>query len=65
MVLRKMFGPKRDDVTGECRKLYNEELIGLYFSTNIVRMIKSRRIKWTGHVTHRGEGVHRVLVRKP
>jgi len=49
-VLRKIFGPKRDEVTGEWRKLHNEELYDLYFSPNIIRVIKSRRIKWTGYV---------------
>jgi len=66
-VLRKTFGPKRDEVTGEWRKLHNEELNDLYSSPNIVRVIKSRRIRWTGHVTRMGEGrgVYRVLVGKP
>jgi hypothetical protein len=53
-VLR-IFGPKRDEVTGGCRKLHNEELNGLYCSTNIVWVIKSRRIRWVGHVARMGE----------
>ena len=65
-VLRRIFEPKRDKVTGEWRKLHNEELNDLY-SPNIVRLIKSRRIRWAGHVarTGKGRGVHRVLVGKP
>jgi hypothetical protein len=47
-VLRRIFGPKRDEVTGEWRKLHNEELNGLYSVSNIVRVIKSRRMRWTG-----------------
>jgi len=50
MVLRRIFGPRRDQVTGEWRRLHNEELNGLYPSPNIVRVIKSRRMRWTGHV---------------
>jgi len=67
MVLRRIFGPRRDGVTGEWRRLYNEELNDLYSSPNIVRVIKSRRMKWAGHVTRMGEvrGVCRVLVGKP
>jgi len=63
-VLRKIFGPKRDEVTGECRKLHNEDLNILYPSPNIVRVIKSRRMRWAGHVACMGErrGVYRVLV---
>ena len=53
-VLRRIFGPKRDEVTGEWRKLYNEELKGLYSSPNIVRVIKSRRMRWAGHVARIG-----------
>ena len=65
-VLRRLFGPKRDEVTGEWRKLHNEELSDLYSLPNIVRVVKSRRIRWAGHVTRMGEGrdVHRVLVGK-
>jgi len=56
MVLRRIFGPKRDEVTGEWRKLHNEELKDLYSSPNIVQVIKSRRMRWTGHVARVGEG---------
>jgi hypothetical protein len=55
-VLRRIFGPKRDEVTGEWRKLHNEELHGLYSSPNIVRVIKSRRMRWAGHVARIGVG---------
>jgi hypothetical protein len=60
-VLRRVFGPKRDEVTGEWRKLHNEELSELYSLPNIVRVVKSRRIRWAGHVARMGEerGVHR------
>jgi hypothetical protein len=55
-VLRRIFGPKRDEVTGECMKLHNEELHNLYSSPDIIRQVKSRRMRWAGHVTHgRGE----------
>ena len=66
-VLRRVFGSKRDEVTGERRKLHNEELRDLYSLLNIVRVVKSRRMRWAGHVAHMGEGkgVHRVLVGKP
>jgi hypothetical protein len=66
-VLRGIFGPKRDEVTGEWRKLHSGELHNLYASTNIVRQIKSRRMRWAGHVARMGEGrnVYRVLVGKP
>jgi len=65
-VLRKVFGPKRDDVTGKWRKLHNEDLNDLYSLPNIVRVLKSRRMRWAGHVALMGEdrGVHRLLVRK-
>ena len=65
-VLRRIFGPKRDGVTGEWRKLHNEELNDLYSSPNIVRVIKSRRMRWAEHVVRMGErrGVYRVLVGK-
>jgi hypothetical protein len=53
-VQRRTFGPKRDEVIGSCRKLHNEELHGLYSSPNII-MIKSRRMKWAGHVAHMRE----------
>ena len=66
-MLRRIFGSKRNEVAGEWRKLHNEELNGLYCSTNIFRVIKSRRMKWAGHVARMGErrGVHRDLVGKP
>jgi hypothetical protein len=66
-VLRRIFEPKRDEVTGEWRKPHNEELDDLYSSPTIVRVIKSRRIRWTVHVARIGEGrgVSRVLVGKP
>jgi hypothetical protein len=66
-VLRRVFGPQRDERTGEWRKLHNEELNDLYSSPHIVRVVKSRRMRWAGHVARMGEerGVHRVLVRKP
>ena len=67
MVLRRIFGPRRDVVTGEWRRLHNEELNVLDSSPNIVRVIKSRRMRWAGHVARMGEqmGVYRVLVGKP
>jgi hypothetical protein len=55
-VLRKIFGPKRDEVTGEWRRLHNEELYGLYSSSNIIRVIKPRIMRWAGHVAHMEEG---------
>jgi len=66
-VLRRIFGPKRAEVTGEWRKLHNEELRDLYTLPNIVRVVKSRRMRWAGHVARMGKGsvVHRVLVGKP
>jgi hypothetical protein len=66
-VLRRIFGPKRDEVTGEWRKLHNEELHALYSSLNILLVIKSRRMRWPVHVARMGEerGVYRVLVGKP
>jgi hypothetical protein len=54
-VLRRIFGPKRDEVTGEWRKSHNEELHILYSSPNIIRQIKSRRMRWAGHVARMGE----------
>ena len=65
-LLRRIFGSKWDEVTGEWRKLHNEELNELYLSPNIVRVIKSRRLRWAGHVARMGErrGVCRVLVGK-
>ena len=67
MVFRIIFGPGRDEVTGEWRRLHNEELNDLYCSPNIVWVIKSRRMRWAGHVARMGEerGVYRVLVGKP
>jgi hypothetical protein len=66
-VLRRIFGPKRDEVTKERRKLHSGELHNLYSSPDIIRQIKSRRIRWVGHVARMGEGrnVYRVLVGKP
>ena len=66
-VLRRVFGPKRNEVTGEWRKLHNEELRDLYSLSNIVRVVKSKRMRWAGRVLRLGEGrgVHRVLVGKP
>ena len=55
-VLRRIFGPKRDEVSGEWRKLHNEELSYLYTLPNIVRVVKSRRMRWTGHVARMGKG---------
>jgi len=65
-VLR-IFGPKRDEVKREWRKLHNEELNDLYSSSNIVRVMKSRRMRWAGHVARMGErrGVYRALVGNP
>jgi len=65
-VLRRILGPRRDEVTGEWRRLHNEELNDLYSSPNIVWMIKSRRMRWAGHVARMDEerGVYRVLVGK-
>ena len=66
MVLWRIFGPRREEVTGEWRRLHNEELNYLYSSPNIVRVIKSRRMRWAGHVARMGEemGAYRVLVGK-
>ena len=66
-VLRRVFGPKKDEVTWEWRKLHNEELRDLYSLPNIVWVVKSRRMRWVGYVARMGEGrgVHRVLVGKP
>jgi hypothetical protein len=66
-VLRRIFGPKRDEVTGGWRKLHNEELHGLYSSPSIIRIIKSRMMRWAGHTMRMGEkrNVYRLLVQKP
>jgi hypothetical protein len=66
-VLRRVFEPKRDRVTGVWRKLHNEELHNLYSSPSIIRIIKSRRMRWAGHVAHMGEkrNVYRLFVGKP
>jgi hypothetical protein len=66
-MLRRMFGPKRDEVTGEWRKLYNEELNNLYSSSTIIMVIKLRRMRWTGHVARMMErrDAYRVSVGKP
>jgi len=66
-VLRRIFGPMRDEVIGEWRKLHNEELNELYCSPNTMRVIQSRRMRWAGHVARTGEerGVYRVLVGEP
>ena len=66
-VLRRIFGPKRDGVTGDWRKLHKEELNDLYSSPNIARVTKSRRMRWAAHVARMEEGrdVHKVLVGKP
>jgi hypothetical protein len=65
-VLRKVFGPKRDEITGEWRKLHSEELHVLYSSSDMVRQIRSRRMWWAGYVARMGEErkVYRSLVRK-
>jgi hypothetical protein len=66
-VLRRIFGPKRDGVTGGWRKLHNDGLHNLYSSPSIIRIIKSRRMRWAEHVARMGEerNVHRLLVGKP
>jgi hypothetical protein len=66
-VLKRIFGPKRDEVTGEWRKLHNQELHLLYSSPNIIKQIKSRGMRWAGHVARMGEErkVYRVSVGKP
>jgi hypothetical protein len=66
-VLRRIFGPKRDEETGGWRKLHNEELHNLYTSPSIIRIIKSRRMRWVGHVARMGHkrNAYRILVGKP
>jgi hypothetical protein len=66
-VLRRIFGPKMDEVTGSWRKLHNEELRNLYSSQSIRRVIKSRRMRWAGHVARMGEkrNAYSILVGKP
>jgi hypothetical protein len=66
-VLRSIFGPKRDEVTGDWRKLHNEDLHNLYSSPSIIKMIKSRRMRWAGRVARMGDkrNAYRILVRKP
>jgi hypothetical protein len=66
-VFRRIFGPKRDEVTGGWRKLYNKELHGLYSSPSIVRVIKARRMRWAGTVARMGEvrGAYKILVARP
>jgi hypothetical protein len=66
-VLMRIFGPKRDEVTGEWKKLHNEELRDLYSSPNIIRIIKAMKMRWAGHVARMGEkrNAYRLLVGKP
>jgi hypothetical protein len=66
-VLRRIFGPKGDEAAGEWRRLHNEEVNDLYSSPNIIRVIKSRRMRWAGHVARLGEerGAYRILVGRP
>jgi hypothetical protein len=66
-VLRRIFGPKRDEVTGEWRRLHNKMLYALYSSPVVIWVIKSRTVRWAGHVAHMGErrGAYRALVGKP
>jgi hypothetical protein len=66
-VLRRIFGPKRGEATGEWRRLHNEKLHDLYSSLDIIRLIKSRRMRWTRHVARMGEkrGAYRILVGRP
>jgi hypothetical protein len=65
--LRRIFGPKRDEVTGGWRKLHNEELRNFYSSPRIIRIMKFRKMKWAGHVARMGEkrNAYRILVGKP
>jgi hypothetical protein len=66
-VLRRIFGPKRDEVTGELRKLHNVKLYDLYSSPSIIRIINARMMRWAGHVARRGKkrNAYRLLVGKP
>jgi hypothetical protein len=66
-LLRRIFGPKRDEVTGGWRKLHNEELHGLYSSPSTIRVIKARRMRWVGHVARMGKvrGAYKILVGRP
>jgi hypothetical protein len=66
-VLRRIFGPKRNEATVEWRRLHNEEIYDLYSSPNIIRVIKSRRMRWARHVACMGEkrGAYRILVGRP
>jgi hypothetical protein len=66
-VLRRTFGPKRDEVTGEWRRLHKKELYALYFSPNIIRVIKSRRLRWAGYIarTRERRAAYKTLVEKP
>jgi hypothetical protein len=66
-VLRRIFGPTRDEVTGEWRRLHNKELYAVYSSSNIIWVMKSRKLRWAGHVARMGErrGAYRALVGKP
>jgi len=66
-VLRRIFGPKRDEVTGDWKSLHNEELNDLYSSPNILQMAKSRHMRWVGHIALMGErrGAYRILMGKP
>jgi hypothetical protein len=66
-MLRRIFGPKRDEVKGGWKKLYNEEFCDLYSSPSIIRIIKSRRMRWTGHVARMGEkrNTYRLMVGRP
>jgi hypothetical protein len=66
-MLRRIFGPRRDEVTGDWRKLHNDELHNLYSSPNIIRTLKLKRVRWAGHVARMGEtrNAYRILVGKP